>query len=553
MHAGWSGRLVPIREATVGSARAVLLVLAGAVCFVLLLGCANVANLALVRASARQREVAVRSALGARLGHLLRMHFAESVVLGAIGGGIGIVLASAAMAALPAIAPTQILRLDTARVDWRVAAFALALGVLATFASAVWPVFAVARGAMADRMRDGSRSATGGRARARTRDLLFVAEFALALVLLAGAGIAVRGLATLLGTETGFRAERVLTAAVSLPGARYRSDTTRAAFTDAALDALRAAPGVRAAAFASAIPLAGDRDHYAFWLPGAAETDRHMADQIGVSEGYFETMGIPLLRGRDFTAADRQESAPVAIVSAMIARRVFGGVDPIGRRVMPFGTDGPQFEIVGVVGDARVASLQEEPTAQLYLSVRQTPRGSGVLVARGPGEPATLAASMRAVLRGIDPSLALDDLRPMQDVVTESVARPRFAALLLGGFAACALLLAMVGIYGVVSSGVAQRRAEFGIRAALGALPAQQLRDVVGGALRRAAIGLAFGLAGAMALSKLVAAQLPGARSSDPLVLVAVAALMTFVALVASWLPARRATRASPLSALRAE
>lgn len=555
IHGGWSARVVPVREATVGSARGVLLVLLGAVGFVLLLGGVNVANLALVRAGARRREVAVRTALGAHVGHLLRMHAAESVVLGLAGGSLGIVVAKLATAVIPLVAPAQILRLDTVRVDWRVAAFALGLGVLATFFSAAWPAVAVARSerGMASAMRDGGRGATAGRGRAQARDLLFVAEVALALMLLAGAGVGLRSLHTLLETDTGFQPERVMTAAISLPVSRYPNDTARSRFTGALLERLHAAPGVTAATV-GALPLSGERNFMAFWLPGAAPTDRHMTEMSPVTEDYFATMGVPLLAGRTFATTDHLGAPGVAVVNERLAREVFGGAtQAIGRHVMPFGTEGPRFEIVGIVGATRHASLHEAPVNQLYLAQRQVPTRDGFIVLRGRGEPGTLAMTLRDAVRAVDPRIALDDVRPMSEVIGSSMARPRFVALLLGTFAGCALLLALVGIYGVVAHGVAQRSNEFGIRAALGANPFAQVRDVIGGAAKRAGLGVLVGLAGAAVVSRVVAAQLPGARATDPTVLACVALVIAATALVASWIPARRAMRASPLAALRAE
>jgi putative ABC transport system permease protein len=556
MHRGWSARHVPILEATVGNARQVLLVLLGAVSFVLLIGCANVTNLALARAAARQRDVAVRAAMGARTTHLLRLYFGESVVLGALGGGLGIVIAILAMAAIPHIAPAEILRLDTAHVDWRVGGFALVLAVVASFVSAAWPSLIAARGSVATTMREGGRSATAGKARARGRDVLFVAEVALSLMLLVGAGLAVRSVVGLLSTNPGFRPERVLTAALSLPRVRYGSDTAQSAFIDAVLANARAQSGVRGAGYTTSLPLGGEGSYYAFWVEGRPDLDGPkvpLADGMAVSEGYFDTMGIPLSRGRDFVPGDGVGTPKVAIVNERLAKKIFPEQDPIGRNLMPWGTEGPKFQIVGVVGDVKQESLTGEDRMQLYMSARQVPSRSGALVVRGAGNPAMLAATLRQAVRTTDAQIAVNAIRTMRDVVSESVARPRFAALLLGTFATCALLLAMVGIYGVVSHGVSQRQGEFGIRSALGARPADLLRDVLGGALGRTGAGLALGVVGSLALTRVVGAQLPGVRGFDPLVLATVALLLGSVALVASWVPARRATRASPLSALRAE
>lgn len=547
--------VIALHEATTGAVRPVLLVLLGAVSFVLLIACANVASLTLARGSARQREIAVRAAMGARPWHLARPQLAESLLLGLFGGALGLLLASWACAALPAVVPTSIPRLDQAGVDWRVALFTFGMALLASVAAGVLPALQTARLDLNGVIKDGGKNATGGAARARLRDGLFVAEVAVALLLLTGAGLALTSLGRLLAVQPGFAAERVMTAAVSLPGARYTSDTANVRFWEALLPRLRAIPGVTHASMGTPIPMSGGRSFGAYFIEGRGveQADMRMATFYTVSDQYFQSMGVPLQRGRDFGAQDRQGAAPVAIVSETLVRQQFPNEDPIGKRVMPWGDDGPKFEIVGVVGDVKHQALTEEGRAALYVPARFAGPGRASLVLRTTGEPTAISGAIRAAVRELDPTLAVAELRPMTRLVSTTTARPRFSALLLGAFAACAVVLALVGIYGVVAQSVAQRAGEFSIRVALGARPRDVWTDVLGGALRRAAIGIALGLAGAAALTRLLADELYDTSPLDPPVLATVSLIVALVAAMASWVPARRAMRTSPMTVLRTE
>jgi predicted permease len=530
----------------------------GAVSFVLLIGCANVANLCLARAAARQRETAIRAAIGASRRHLVRQQLAESTVLGVLGGAVGLALASWGARLVPLMAPSaDIPRLDEAGVDWRVALFTFALAMVASLAAGLVPGLQVTRANLNDVLKDGGKGSTTGGARARLRNGLFVAEVAFALLLLAGAGLTVKSLWRLLTVDTGLQADPVLTASVTLPRARYGSDTLQARFVGAALERLRAVPGVRAAAFTNLLPLGGDLRIGAYLVGGRpvpeSMRDAPLAIQATVSDGYFATMGIPVVRGRGFEPGDRLGAPLVAVVSEALAKDQFRGEDPLGQTVQPFGDEGPTFRIVGVVRDVRQNQLAEDPRAQLYLPLAQAASGELAVVVRGAADPAQLTAAVRREIHTVDAGLALADVRTMRAVVARSAARPRFIALLLGGFAGCAVVLALVGIYGVVAHSVTQRAGEFGIRAALGARPADVLRDVLGGSLRRAGLGVALGLIGAVAGTRVLARELYGVSPLDPVVLGGTAALLTLVALAASWLPARRATRADPASVLRAD
>jgi putative ABC transport system permease protein len=547
---------VPLHDALTGPVRPVLLVLLGAVAFVLLIACTNVANLTLARGAARQREVAVRTAIGASRWHLVRQQLAESVVLGAVGAGLGLGLASLACAALPAVVPADIPRLDEAGIDGRVAAFTLALALLASIAAGVVPALQTARTDLNGVLKDGGKNATGGAARARIRDGLFVAEVAFALLLMTGAGLALTSLSRLLSVAPGFAPERVLTAQLALPRARYASDTAQAAFYAQLLPRLRAIPGVAHAGLASGLPLGGGMAYGSYLIDGKpvpSPQDAPLADFAHVSGDYFRAMGVPVRRGRDFAETDRFGQGHVAIVSEALVREQFRGEDPIGRHVQPWGPEGPKFQVVGVVADVKQHSLADAVRPALYVPITQGPTSRAALVLRASGDPAALSASVRRAVREFDATLAVAEVQPMGEIVATSVARPRFSALLLGAFAGCAVLLALVGIYGVVAQGVAQRSAEFGIRVALGARPADVRRDVLGGSLKRAGIGIALGLAGAAGLTRLMADQLYDTSPFDPGVLTSMSVLVALVAAAASWIPARRATRVSPMQVLRTD
>jgi putative ABC transport system permease protein len=552
---GFGATVLPFHQAATGTVAPVLWVLLGAVSFVLLIACANVANLTLARGAARQREVAVRTAIGASRWHLVRQQLAESVVLGVGGGAIGLVLAAWACRALPAIVPTSIPRLEQAGVDWRVALFTFATALVASVAAGLVPALQTARADLNGVLKDGGKGSTAGASRARTRDALFVAEVAFALLLLVGAGLTLTSFGRLLAVQPGFQPERVLTAQVSLPRARYASDTLQARFWEQLLPRLRGVPGVAGAAVVTTAPLGGGMAMWTYTVDGRPRpraNEGPVAIVYSASDDYFRTLGVPLRRGRAFTSADRLGATPVAMVSERLVREQFRDREALGQRLR-FDSAGPAYEIVGVVGDVKHTSLADDVRPALYTPMSQAPWGRGTLVLRGTGDAATLAAAVRREVAALDPTLAVAEVRPMAGVVAQSVARPRFSALLLGAFAACALVLALVGIYGVVANTVAQRRGEFGIRVALGARPADVIRDVLGGSLKRAGLGVALGLAGAAALTRFLAPELYDTSPFDPPVLAGVSLLIVLVTAVASWVPAWRATRVDPIKVLRTE
>jgi putative ABC transport system permease protein len=451
--------VLPFHQAATGTVAPVLWVLLGAVSFVLLIACANVANLTLARGAARQREVALRTAIGASRWHLVRQQLAESVVLGVGGGAIGLVLAAWACRALPAIVPTSIPRLEQAGVDWRVALFTFATALLASVAAGLVPALQTARADLNGVLKDGGKGSTGGTSRARTRDALFVAEVAFALLLLVGAGLTLTSFGRLLAVQPGFQPERVLTAQVALPRARYASDTLQARFWEQLLPRLRAVPGMASAGVVTMAPLGGGMAMWSYTVDGRPRpraNEGPVAIVYSASDDYFRTLGVPLRRGPRLHggrpprrhAGGRGQRAPRA--RAVPRPR---GARPA--RALRLGRPRLRDRRRGGRREAHLARRRRAPA--LYTPMAQAPWSRGTLVLRGTGDAATLAAAVRREVAALDATLAVAEVRPMAGVVAQSVARPRFSALLLGAFAACALVLALVGIYGVVANTVAQR------------------------------------------------------------------------------------------------
>lgn len=557
-NSGWSAEVVPVHEVMIESVRPALLVLSGAVLLVLLIACVNVANLLLARSTMRERELGVRTALGAGHGRLFAQLLTESVLLSLIGGAAGLALAVAFHRGLVALVASRIPvpRLDQVQLDGVVVLFtfaaALATGVLFGLA----PALMATRGA-AEALRDGGRHGTGRRAR-RVLGALVAAEVALALVLLAGAGLLVRSFMRLQSVDPGFRAEGVLTARVSLPAVRYSQPETIVAFFESALERIRQLPGVENAAGISFPPLAGPGIGTSFYRldrPEPPDGQKPVTEVRPVTPGFFRTMGIPLLAGRDLHATDGIDAPAVAVVGQALVRQHFGDENPIGRRlhvnIGPRG--GMQVEIVGVAGDVKFSSLDAETRPSVYLPMPQLALGQMTLLVRTPLDPLSLAPSVAAAVREIDPTLPLGDVRTMDDIVSATLARPRAISVLLATFAGIALLLAGVGVYGVMAYSVSQRTQEIGVRVALGATMASVQRMVLGQAMRLVLAGLGIGLAAAAALAQLLRGQLFEIEPLDPLTFAFTAGVLAAVAALASYLPARRATRIAPLEALRVE
>jgi putative ABC transport system permease protein len=555
---GWSVSVVPIHELTTETIRPALLVLSGAVLLVLLIACVNVANLLLARSTVRQRELGLRTALGAGRGRLLRQMLTESLLLSIVGGIAGLALAAAFHRGLLALVANRIPvpRLDQVTLDLTVVAFTmlLALGTGLLF-GLVPAVFATSTAN--DALREGGRHGSGPRSR-RALGTLVIAEVALSLVLLTGAGLLIRSFVRLQNIDPGFRPEGVLTARVSLGAARYPSGADAATFFKSALTRIQQLPGVQNAAGISFLPLAGPGMATSFYrtdLPEPADGEKPVTEVRPVTPNYFRTMGIPQLAGRDFTDADAADAPLVAVVSEGLVRRVFPGENPLGKRLqVAIGrAEGMDVEIVGVVGDVKFASLDAETRPAVYLPQPQLSIGLMTYVIRTSLDPLSLTNSVAAAVRSIDPELPLADVQTMEGVVSATLARARTVSVLLTSFALIALVLAGVGVYGVMAYSVSQRTQEIGVRMALGATVASVFRLVLGQALKLVIIGVVAGLIAAAMLTRLLETLLFETEPLDPATFALTAVVLMIVATFASYVPARRGTRIAPTDALRTE
>ena len=533
-----------------------LLVLLGAVGFLMILACANVANLLLTRTLARSREVAVRTALGAPRKRILSQFLTENLVLSLLGGLLGVGLALILKDAVLALAPDRLPRLDDVGLDWRAAAMIVGLVLL------VGALLGLVSGAQTtsiqgiEELRDGTRT-SGSPASRKLRSGLVIVEVALSVVLLAGAGALGRTFVNLRSVKPGFDHERVLTARMVYP--LFTNDFTQFAtlgpewrrFYNQVSEAVAALPGVRAAGVISSLPLSGAWENTAFGIAGRPPASQGPnAFFTGVSEGYFATLGIPLLKGRLFDGTDR-DSARSVLISAALASKYFPNQDPIGQQLTVFGSNA--LEIIGIVGDVHQQELSKQAEPALYLPLTAYPAPHMTLVVRADGDPMALVGQIRERVRAINPAVPVINPRAMDDVLGESLAQQRFSATLLGFFAVAALALAVLGLYGVISFGVARRTREIGVRLAIGAEPARVLGMVIREGLSLGLAGVGIGLLGALLLGKLLAGLVFEVSATDPLTLFAVGGLLAIVAVLASWIPARRAMRMDPAVVLRAE
>jgi putative ABC transport system permease protein len=551
---------LPLHEEIVGGAKAGLLILLGAVGLVMALACANVANLLLARASARERELAVRTATGASRGRLVRQLLTESLLLAGLGGVLGLALAFWGVDLFRALAPSDLPRLGEMRVDERVLAFGFLLSVLTGLAFGLLPAWRAARVDVVRGLCEGG-SAGSAPAGQRLRSSLVVAEVALCLVLLVGAGLLLRSLAAVLTTDPGFAAQGVVTMRLTLPDSRYATSAERVVFYRSLLERAAAVPGVKAAGLASPLPMGGDQ-----WVtsvepegrPKAAPSDRLLGAYKAVSPSYFAAMGIALRKGRAFTDGDDRSAPRVVVLSELMARQCFPGEEAVGRRVA-FGTsidDDPEdalWEVVGVAADAANVRLDRAPEPAFYVPHAQHPWSFAGLVVRAEGDPRSVAGSLRREVKAIDADVPAYRIKTLAELVADTTAQRRFNAVLVAAFALVGLTLAAVGIYGVVALQVSQRTREIGIRVALGADRSLVLRLVLGQALRLVVTGVAFGLLGAAATSRTVAGLLYRVPALDPATYLTVPVLLLLAGLLASALPARRALRIAPYAALRHE
>lgn len=551
--------VVPLGEHLAGNLRPAMLTLLGAVGLVLLIACANVANLMLTRASARTREVAVRAALGAGRWRLVRQLMAESVTLAAVGGVAGLLLAVWGVDVIARLIPSGIgggiLALAAPKVDGNVLLFALAASIFTGILFGLAPALTLTRPDLADGLKQGAQVASPGGRRGWLRGALAVAELSLALVLLIGAGLLVTSFYRVLRVNPGFAPERVLTMDLSLTDARYPAARQKSEFFSQVLRRVESLPGVRSAAIADSLPLSPYQMFLMMplnrLLPRAAlsSSTRVMMSRLTVSPGYFYTLGIPVLKGRAFTDHDDEKALKVAVVNEALVRHLWPGEDPIGKKLPLFG----DLTVVGVVGNTRHEGLSQETQAEIYVPYLQSPEDSMQLAVRTTAEPDSIVSALRAQVRDVDPDQPLYHVAMLQQVLENSLAPRRLNVLLLGIFAAIALAVATVGIYGVMSFSVAQRTHEIGIRMALGAERRNVLGLVVRQSLRLTLLGVAIGIAGALALTRFLASWLFGVKPTDPLTFVAVSLILIVVALAACYIPARRAAKVDPMVALRHE
>ncbi len=553
---GWDAFLVPLHAQVVGDVKRALLLLPTAVLFVLLIACANVANLLLVRATGRQRELAIRAALGAGRFRLMGQMLIESTLLALLGGLLGLALAASTLKLITALAPQNIYRLNAVSLDGRVVVFTLLVSLLTAVLFGLVPAWQASRISLVTALKEGSGGASDGAARHHLRNLLVVAEVALALLLLTGAGLLIRSFIRLQTVPTGFEPEHLTAMTINLPLTSYPDRQSRIAFTERLMPKLAALPVLQAAASSSSLPLDVGLQGTEFKIesqPVSPGREPHTQVSI-VSPGYFRALGTPLLQGRDFTAADNADAPGVVIINSHLAQQYFPGQDPLGKRVDMGFRSGTPLQIIGVAADVRQDTLQAELHPAMYLPYAQSPTSLPlILLFRSASNPSIVVSAVRQQVQELDARLPVYDVKTMNQVLSTAVARPRFITFLLGVFAAVALLLATIGIYGVMSYTVAQSTREIGIRMALGAQPRDVLKLVVGQGLVLSTSGVVFGLVAAFALTRLMQNLLFGISATDPLTFIAVPLSLILIVLLACYVPARRATQIDPLVALRYE
>jgi putative ABC transport system permease protein len=562
---GWGMFIMPLLRYVYGDVRTPLMILAGAVGFVLLIACANIAGLLLARAAGRAREFAVRAALGAPRGRLIRQILAESLPLALAGAVVGTLLASAGVQALTLAAPRGLMPGASFPLDGRILLFTLGVTLFSALVFGIVPAWHTSQADPYSALKEGGRSQTGGHARQRLRSALVVGELALALVLLTGTGLLLKTISSLGKVNPGFEPEGVMTAALALPQVKYNAPEKQITFFRSVLERLAGSPRVKAAGAGYPLPFSGDNNSASFQIegrPAAPGNPGPWGNIRYISPGYFATLGIPILRGRPFTEDDRQSTQKVAIIDEDMARRYWPNQDPIGQKLRRRGSE-PWATIVGVVGNIRFSQLAGEERSSAgvqssgkgtyYFSMYQTKAPFGFITVRTSGDPGMLAGTIRSAVRDVDPDQPVHDLQTMDQRIWESMGPQRFSTTLLGVFAAIAILLAAVGLYGVISYGVAQRTNEIGIRMALGARPSEVARLVLADALKLAGWGTALGIGAGLALTRLMTSLLYGVKPTDPLTFVAVSLILIAVALLACYIPARRAAKIDPMVALRYE
>ena len=553
--AGWTVMVRPLREELSGDVRPALLVLAGAVAFVLLIACANVANLLLARGAARQRELAIRAALGAARVRVMRQLLTESLVLGLAGGALGLLIAQWGLDLMLALSPVDLANANHIQLSYPVLAFTATVSIVTAIVCGFVPSFEASRADVQDAIKDGSRQVGAGARQRRLRQAFVVSEIALAVVLLVGAGLMLRSFATLRAVNPGFNSHDVLTMRVVLPGSKYDQPAKATRFFETAVQRIREIPGVRSAGAISFLPFAGLGAATGFTIVGRPDPlpEQEFVTDVRVCDnGYFQTMNVPLLRGRLFSDTETQRQSNVVIISETLARRHFANEDPIGKQLRIDMTDPiVPTTIIGIVGDTKLVDLSTPTRALTYWPHPQLAYNAMTFAVRTSSDPQSYASAVAREIQRLDRDQPVSDVRTMDQWLGRSLSQARFSSMLLAIFAAVALLLAAIGIYGVMAYAVTQQTSEIGIRLALGAEAGDILRMIVGGAVKLTSLGLATGVVLALALNRTVSSLLYATTSTDPATFAAVVVVLGGVALVASYLPARRASRITPVQALR--
>jgi putative ABC transport system permease protein len=553
---GWSAKLIPLREQFVGDVRPSLLILLGAVCFVLLIACVNVANLLLARAASRQREIAIRMAIGASRGRMIQQLLTESLLLGVLSGAFGLLLAVIGVSLLRSLIPTSYLNAQDIGIDGKVLAFTLLISIVTAVIFGLAPAFQATKVDINGWLKDGNGKMSAGVRRRWLRSILVVSEITISLVLFVGASLLIKSFLRLQQVEPGFKAENVLTLDIALPESRYPDEVKQKAFYQQVLQQLHDAPGVTSVGAVTSLPLGKSDRTRAFGIDGRPLNPSNVptASYSAVSADYFSTLGIKLVKGRYFTERDSEQAPMVAVVNETLARRYFPGEEALGKRLVQRKAGKLMLrEIVGIVGDVKSYGLDAETQAGLFVPYQQDAVLGMTLVARSNSNPLGLSAVARNVVQRVDPYQPIDNISTMEQIVSQSIAQQRLNMILLSIFAAVALILAAVGIYSVMANSVRERRQEIGIRMALGAQPGHIFKMVIGQSMLLTVLGVGIGLAVAFTLTRLISSLLYGVSAVDPVVFVGTPVLLAGVAFLASYLPARQATKVDPIIALKTE
>lgn len=554
-NAGVGVKLVSVDEQLVGAVRPALLILVGAVGLVLLIACVNVANLLLARASGREREIAVRTALGATRSLIIRQMLTESMLVALAGGAIGLLLGIWGVKVLVSLSPGNIPRLETSTLDSTLLLFTIGISLLTGLIFGLIPALQATKLNLSESLREGGRGTAGSIRSRRVQNLLVVSEIALSLVLLIGAGLLSKSFLRLLDTDAGFNPDNVITVNLIIPTYKYPKSEQRASVYRQIIDRVSVLPGVQTASVSDSLPPHEGETTEPFTIekngtPDSEESGR--ADYLPISPNFFRSLKIPVLKGREFTEADNATSPDVVIINEHLAHRYYGDVDPVGQRLGIGNKESMTwYSIIGVVGDVKYQGLDSETDSSMYFSYTQVSLGGLYLVVRTDSDPRGLLASVRNEIWAVDPDLPALNVKTMNDIMSDVVAQPRFNTLLIGIFAAISLVLAAVGIYGVIAYSVTQRTNEIGIRMALGAQRSDVLKLIVKQGLKLAIVGVVIGLTAAFAATRIISGLLYGVSATDMSTFGIAALLLVGVALAASYLPARRATKVDPMIALR--